>query len=610
MRDADPRKSSSGRNSRRPGGRSDGTSSRRRHVGGSSHGHGISGGAGRTYESPEFRGESVNRESEPVHESGDGYFYYDSRHDSEAARRASRLESERASSTTRRDDARDFGEVASSDRRKANGTAASRIRSTSVAALSSVDKRRVRRFALSLAGAYGVVVLFVISLALIGVTIFGGGFTPLPAAIASLWMVFNVAPFGYNGTDLGLIPLVPSMLMVAFIAWRVRREVADRISLRDVRALAGSFIAAPLVLTFIAWLMLLDASRVLTRVNVPNLAEALASTLLVSVTALGIGMGQRLIRALLRRRKWPEWLLDSARLAATYVAWLWGAGAVVTLASLAWHHQLFRDAYVITANASEASALTALSVLYLPNVAFAAAGILVGAPVNIGTAEAGLFAVTTGTMPPLPVLAAFPQSYLTVAFGALLLIPVTIAVAMVARYLKRNDAERPYVIVVVAAVWAGVLSGALAWLSGGVIGVYGWSGASVWLTGLLASMWLAVPGAVVVIAMTGFPKSEVIETPAVEAETFPAADPGVSDSPEEGGESAESEDSAEADGHPAADEREETVEKPEATERPEADAQPESAAVDDPDAEGDHAEEAAEEAEGNTPNQSETQPGR
>lgn len=99
-----------------------------------------------------------------------------------------------------------------------------------------INSPRVRRFGLSVAGSYGVVLLFIISVALIGVIVSGAGMSPLPASIASLWMMFNLAPFRFNGTTLGLTPALPAVLMVAFIAWRVRREVADRISIKDVRA--------------------------------------------------------------------------------------------------------------------------------------------------------------------------------------------------------------------------------------------------------------------------------------------------------------------------------------------------------------------------------------
>ena len=120
----------------------------------------------------------------------------------------------------------------------------------------------------------------------------------------------------------------------------------------------------------------------------------------------------RLSRALLRRRAWPEWPLASLRLAASYVGWLWAAGAVAVIVSMVWHHASVRETLGIADGGAGLFGLLLLSVGYLPNIAFGAAGVLVGAPANVGVAEAGLFAVSPGTLPPLPTLAAMPQSHL------------------------------------------------------------------------------------------------------------------------------------------------------------------------------------------------------
>ena len=91
--------------------------------------------------------------------------------------------------------------------------------------------------------------------------------------------------------------------------------------------------------------------------------------------------------------------------------------------------------------------------------------------------------------------------------------PVGIAVWCVHRHLKRADSERPYVEVVVAAVMAGVLVAALALLLGGEVGQYGWSGANWWLAGVLASVWLVVPGAVVAVMVAGLPRPAALGMP-------------------------------------------------------------------------------------------------
>lgn len=413
---------------------------------------------------------------------------------------------------------------------------------------------RARRFALSVAGSYGVVLLFIVSVALIGVIMHGAGLSPLPASIASLWMMFNLAPFRFNGTTLGLAPALPAMVMVTFIAWRVRREVADRISIKDVRALAGSYLGAPIVLTIIAWLMLYDASKVFPRVQTPSFGIAIAATLLVNLVALVLGMGQRLLRALLLRRKLPEWLLGSARLAGSYVAWLWLAGVVLTVISLIWHRELVSEAFSITDTAGENLAVSGLSLLYLPNVAFGSVGVLVGGKVTFGPAEAGLFAVHPAQLPPLPILAAMPQSLTHWAFGVLIVLPAAIAAWRVVAYLKSSTPKQPYLNVVISAVWSAVFLMMLAWLLGGEVGIFGWAGASWWLTGLLGSIWLVVPGAIVVVAMTGVPSmGRDNDVPEVAAEKFPAESDGDAD------EAAEAEGSDDVDESGEAEESEEIV---------------------------------------------------
>lgn len=374
---------------------------------------------------------------------------------------------------------------------------------------------RIRRFLFAAAGVHGVALLLIISVALIGVTVTGAGFTPLPATIASSWMLLNLAPFEFGGTDLGLVPALPAMAFFAAVAWRIRREVSGPVSIRDVRTMAAVFLGVPVALTIIAWLMLWDASGVL-RIDAPFFPAAIASTVAIHAAALVAGMGPRLTRALLRRRAWPEWPLASLRLAAAYVGWLWAAGAVAVIASMVWHHASVRETLGIADGGGALTGLLLLSLAYLPNIAFGASGILVGAPANVGVAEAGLFAVSPGTLPPLPTLAAMPQSHLSPAFGVLLAVPVAIAVWCVHRHLKKAESDRPYVEVVLAAVIAGVLVAVLALLLGGELGQYGWSGVNWWLAGVLASVWLAVPGAVVAVMVAGLPRPGPVEAPARE----------------------------------------------------------------------------------------------
>ena len=449
----------------------------------------------------------------------------------------------------------------------------------------------LRRFGLSVLGAHGVVVLGTLLVALIGVISYGGGLRALPAVSAQIWLTTNMASFGYNGTVLALVPALPAMLMVCFLAWRVRREVADRISLRQVRALSFAYLATPLLLTLVAWLMLYDASMVFPRLKLPNLGLALLSTLCLHLLALLWGMGTRLIRALLRRRGLPEWWVYAARLAAEYLLWLWLAGAVVVVISLLWHQSAVAQAYAIASGSAEVIALSALSVAYLPNIAWAAAGVLVGGSANIGVAEVSLFAVIPGQLPPLPVLAAIPQSGAPWAFGLLVLIPAAISVWRVLRLVRSGVTSRPYLVVVVAALVAGVLAAIGAWLLGGEIGYFGPSGTIAWMMGVLVSLWLVLPGAVVVVVLTGVPgnwwRSKDDSEPAVEPVAEPAVDSEAESTAEPVAEPA-AEPVAESTAEPVAESTAENVSAPESENSDVADSA--SAKSDAVDSELDHAE--------------------
>ena len=389
--------------------------------------------------------------------------------------------------------------------------------------LSQSAMQRLRKALLAVATVDGVALALIVGIAIIAVTVTGAGFTPLPATIASMWMLLNLAPFGFGGTDLSLVPAVPAMLLFLAVAWRVRRVVADRIGIQEVRTLAATFIVVPAALTVTAWLMLWDASGVL-RINAPDFLQAVASAIVLHGGALIAGFGSRLLRALLRRRKLPEWPLGSLRLAAEYVGWLWAAGVVATVISLVWHHGAVRETMGIADSPGAGAALVLLSLGYLPNVAFGAAGILTGAPANVGVAEAGLFAVTPGTLPPLPTLAAIPQSHLGPFFGVLLVVPVAIALWRVTVYVRTRASERPYAEVVVAGLMVAVFVAVLTLLLGGEVGQYGWSGVSWWFAAVMASVWFVVPGAVAVVALTGVPSRSLADEGTAAAATGAEAD--------------------------------------------------------------------------------------
>lgn len=392
---------------------------------------------------------------------------------------------------------------------------------------------RLRRFGLLSAATDGVAVLAIVTLAILFVTVTDVGLTPFPASVASAWMVLNMSPVIANGVTLGVIPAVPAMLFVSVVAWRIRREVSGPISVRDVRVLTAFTVATPLVLTSIAWLMLWDASRsTLIDVDPPSFISALIATLLLRIIALTVGIGPKLLTALLRRRGLPEWPVESLRLGSDIALYLWAASAVVVLLAGIIRFGAVGEAYSVTSGAGGVIGMTIMSLLYLPNAAAAVIGVLTGASANVGVAEVGLFGVIPGSLPPLPLLGGMPQEH-HVWFAVLLVVPVAVVMWRVYRYLLTSASENAYYVVVVAAVVVGVLVAAVTWMTSGELGYFGETGTSWSLVGVLASVWVALPAALTVIVVRGFPEVFGRETDKNMLDDAPVADIPTSDSDDE-----------------------------------------------------------------------------
>lgn len=366
----------------------------------------------------------------------------------------------------------------------------------------------IRRFAPTILVSHAVTLAVAIALAvLIGI---GETFTAVPAMVGSFWMVANLAPVGFTGVQLGIVPLLPAALIVLVHSRRIRRTCGTQITVRNIRVFGVLAVVVPMVLTVLAWLALWDASHVFA-VTPPNLAVALLSTALLNGFVFVLGLGPKIWRALLLRRGLPTWPVEAARLAGSFVRWMLAAGLVAALVQLLLNMSVLADAYSIAPDAWGKLGLSVLSVLYLPNLAVGASGILMGSEMHVGDASASLFAVTNANLPPLPVLAAVPHSGLP--FGELLLVvPALIALLIVYRFFAaRTFVESPVFTALGAGVVSGVLGLLLSLAAGGTLGVYGSAGPLVWLTPLVFACWIVVP-ALVVFAWVSRRGARVTET--------------------------------------------------------------------------------------------------
>lgn len=377
-------------------------------------------------------------------------------------------------------------------------------------------KPHVKRFGPQLminhAVTLGVIVIIAV---LIGI---GAGFSVVPASIASMWMVFNLAPVEMAGAKLGFVPLLPALALVWGHAKRATTVLGNSISVRGLRVFTTLSLLIPMLLTCIAWVMLWDASRVYD-ITPPNLLVALISTVLVNGAAIVIGMRARVWRALLLRRGWSTWPVESMLLAGRFLKWMAAVGALAAAVYLLTNLEAVGKAYEITSSTMGLLGLTFVALLYVPNVVVAAMAVLLGGEFHVGNGAVSLFTANNVNLPPLPVLAAIPNDQ--IPFGAVLLaVPACVAVACVYTFLRgRTYVEAPLLQGVGAGACAGLIGFCLSWLAGGELGVYGRAGAVEWLFAVELAAWLLVPAVVMMFftarrgesVVEDIPEAEVVE---------------------------------------------------------------------------------------------------
>lgn len=429
-------------------------------------------------------------------------------------------------------------------------------------------KPHVKRFGPQLminhAVTLGVIVIIAV---LIGI---GAGFSVVPASIASMWMVFNLAPVEMAGAKLGFVPLLPALALVWGHAKRATTVLGNSISVRGLRVFTTLSLLIPMLLTCIAWVMLWDASRVYD-ITPPNLLVALISTALVNGAAIVIGMRARVWRALLLRRGWSTWPVESMLLAGRFLKWMAAVGALAATVYLLTNLEAVGKAYEITSSTMGLLGLTFVALLYVPNVVVAAMAVLLGGEFHVGNGAVSLFTANNVNLPPLPVLAAIPNDQ--IPFGAVLLaVPACVAVACVYTFLRgRTYVEAPLLQGVGAGACAGLIGFCVSWLAGGELGVYGRAGAVEWIFAVELAAWLLVPAVVMMFFTARRGESVVEDIPEAEV-----VEPGGSQQAQ-----SESEHDAEA-GADAADDVADGAESMESTESTDTDSSEDDAPTEEP----------------------------
>ncbi|WP_231496430.1 cell division protein PerM [Rhodococcus sp. UNC363MFTsu5.1] len=325
--------------------------------------------------------------------------------------------------------------------------------------------------------------------------------TGTSGAVAASWLAVHQVQLTIGGASLGVLPLVPTILMIWSVARGCAHAVTEQTPRHEQLWVLGAALAGPLLVTALALAVIKDASSVIALAP-PNALAAFAWVLGVHLIGAGIGMGSKLWRPICARLGVPEWVRASARPALRAGLALLASGAALTAVALISSWAEVGELLEAGDGFGGALGLTLLSILYLPNLAVGSAAMLVGSTAHIGEASLSVFTVVGGPLPALPLLGAVPAGPSGGGWPALLLIPAVLGVQ-----LGRDCAHRaggPSVAVrkvLVAAAAAALALGLLGFAAGGELGSFGTVGVDLAMFTGLSFAWLAVFGSLTALVV-------------------------------------------------------------------------------------------------------------
>ncbi|MFC4125810.1 cell division protein PerM [Nocardia rhizosphaerae] len=320
--------------------------------------------------------------------------------------------------------------------------------------------------------------------------------TSAPGAVAATWLAAHQVPLTIGRTALGLLPLVPTAVLVWLAARECARAVPPRPTPIDLGWLVAALLAGPLLLTAVCLAVTGDAAGV-TPLVPPGPLTAFGWVFVLYLVAAALGIASRAWPSLcaLLPVDIPGWAVLGARAARRTVLRMLGCAALATVISFFFHLSRLDGAYQQAHNVTDVLGMTLLSLLYLPNVVIAAAGLLSGAAVQFGAGSVGLFGVSAAQVPALPALVPVPAGPAAAWWPVLLLVPIAVGV-LGGIELGRTSDDRP------GAPWATLTSAALstvtllllAFVGGGQLGAVGRVGVELPMLLVLTVTWFGVGG--------------------------------------------------------------------------------------------------------------------
>jgi hypothetical protein len=352
-------------------------------------------------------------------------------------------------------------------------------------------------------------------LALIAATATHAAFstTGVLTAAAPGWLVAHHVPLRFEGAQLGVLPLLPTALLM-LLAARAAAGAADRLGLYEplqARAVVFCIAGAHAVTGGTIALLMGDGPVRATP------AVAFFGCAAVSGVAATIGVAQRcgLVEVLIDRIDPVARRGMRAGLLALFV--LGGTGALVVALGLAFSWSTTSSLFTGD-SIGVGLGLWLLCLGYLPNAIIGALSYVVGAGFSIGDVAMTPMRFSGGPVPAVPLLAALPEQQLSFLPG-LLLLPLLLG-GLVGWYCRKIS-DRPSTrmrAVLVAGVTVAVTALVLAAVAGGTLGAGVFTPVTV-PAGLLAVLvlgWIVVPGSFVAYFAGVRPKRVPAEAPDIE----------------------------------------------------------------------------------------------
>ncbi|RRQ28090.1 hypothetical protein DK926_09375 [Rhodococcus sp. Eu-32] len=364
----------------------------------------------------------------------------------------------------------------------------------------------------------GVLIAAIAAVVLITLVSANSELTGTFGAIAGMWFAVHQVPMTIGGTALGVLPLLPTLVLMTTVARGVAAAVDESSSRRTLSMIGGAAVLGPVSVTAVALAVAADASRTIG-LSSPNALLAFVWVAAVHGIAAGIGIAMGTWHLDVTGAL-PEWVRSTLRpmLRAAMVLVAGAAGIVLASMLASWS----TTEMLLTAGNGFVGVLglTILSILYLPNVVLGALAVAVGSEAHVGDVVVSFFATTGGPVPPLPVLSVLPEGPAQSIWFLMLVVPLTAGI-LLGRDCAHRTVDLHYAL---SSVWlgsavVGVATLLLGVAAGGSLGTFGTVQVTVWSLGLLTFAWLAVVGSMsaAITAWRGGSKQ-----PAVDAEPEPA----------------------------------------------------------------------------------------